>query len=158
LSQSGQRRAEIRRELGDFSLLRNSAIGTDLPQDLETLLRRDDEEPKLIELINHRRDLVSLRQRASQVSLSTELDNETNASSKEEAAHAALDMWQSAAGNALETLIGELRAIFPDLPSVAATDPDTAFQTALSRVNAELVACNSEIGITFGYSEALKAW
>jgi exonuclease SbcC len=38
-------------------------------------------------------------------------------------------------------LIGELRETFPDLPSVASTDPGTAFRTAETRIEAELQRC-----------------
>ena len=45
----------------------------------------------------------------------------------------------------IEALIGELRGTFPDLPSVASTDPNTAFRTASTRIEAELQRCSRAI-------------
>jgi DNA repair protein SbcC/Rad50 len=145
LKDSKQRRAVVRNALTGLSLLPETATGAELPRDVEALLGRDDDERRLIELNNRRRDLASLRQRALPLSASPEAHNETIASDDEKAARAAVDTWQSVAGRGLETLIGELRAIFPDLPSIASTDPNTAFATASSRVDTELQRCSRAV-------------
>jgi hypothetical protein len=63
----------------------------------------------------------------------------------EQAAHAAADTWRSTTGRPIEALIGELRGTFPDLPSIASTDPNTAFRTAATRIDAELQRCSRAI-------------
>lgn len=141
LKNATQRRAAIRTALADLSLLPDLATGIDLPRDVETLLKRDDDERQLIALNGHRRDLASLRQRSLPLSTSPQVHDEADASSDQQVARADADTWRSTAGRALEALIGELRAIFPDLPSIASTDPNTAYQTASTRVEAELQRC-----------------
>lgn len=116
-----------------------------LPTDIETLLGSNDDEQRLIMLNRRRRDLASLHQRALPLSTAADAFDEAAAAAAAQQARASLDIWRSSAGTLIETMIGELRTIFPDLPSVASTDPTTAFETATTRVGAELRRCTHAI-------------
>lgn len=137
-----QRRVTIRAALANFSPLPDPALGAELPQDVEVILGRDDEDRKLIALNGYRRDLTSMRQRALPLSATAEAQDEAAALANEQAARAAADTWRSTTGKPIEALIGELRETFPDLPSVASTDPNTAFRTAAARIDTELQRCS----------------
>ena len=59
-----ERRAAIRVVLSNLAQFSDSASESELPQDIEMVLNRDDDEESLIVLRGHRRDLASFRQRA----------------------------------------------------------------------------------------------
>lgn len=136
-----QRRSIIRAALATLGVALGPPTATEFPADIEPILGRDDDDQLLVVLNGRRRDLASLRQRASTLAASPEAFDEAAAAADAQSARTALDAWRLSAGTLIETLIGELRAIFPDLPSVASTDPTTAFQTASTRVEAELQRC-----------------
>ena len=71
--------------------------------------------------------------------------DEATAVAEEQDARVAADTWRVTIGGPIEVLIGELREIFPDLPSVASTDPNTAFRTAVARLESELQRCSRAI-------------
>jgi len=141
LNDAMDRRVAIRAALTNLSQLPDSALGTDLPADIEAILKGSDDDRKLIALNGHRRDLASLRERALPLSATLDAHDEATAVADEQAARAAADKWRSTTGKPIELLIGELRGTFPDLPSVASTDPNTAFRTAATRIEAELQRC-----------------
>ena len=114
------------------------STAVNLPTGIETLIGGDADDQQLLALNGRRRDLANLRQRALLVASSASSSDEHAAATDAQQARAALDKWRSSTGAQVEILIGELRAIFPDLPSVASTDPTTAFRTASTRVDAEL--------------------
>jgi exonuclease SbcC len=140
-----QRRVAIRAALASLSPLPDPALGTDLPQDIEAILRHDDDDRQLIALNGYRRDLASFRQRALPLAATPEAHDEATVMAEEQAARAAADTWRSTTGGPIEALIGELRGVFPDLPSIASTDPDTAFRTATTRIEAESQRCSRAI-------------
>lgn len=140
-----QQRVAIRAALVNLSPLPDPALGSDLPEDVESILRRDDDDKQLIALSGYRRDIASFRQRDVPLSATPEAHDEAAALAEEQAARAAADTWRSTTGGPIEALIGELRATFPDLPSIASTDPNTAFQTASTRIDGELQRCSRAI-------------
>jgi exonuclease SbcC len=71
--------------------------------------------------------------------------DQASAEAEQTASAEALRIWWADAGNVLEAAIDRLRVAFPDLPSVASTDPQTAQQTALLRVEADLERCTRAI-------------
>jgi DNA repair protein SbcC/Rad50 len=145
LNSARERRTAIHVILSNLSQLSDSALGTDLPQDIDLLLKRDDDEQRLIVLSGYRRDLVSVRQRALPLSDAPGSHDEATAVVEEQEARDAADTWRATIGRPIEILIGELREVFPDLPSVASTDPNTAFRTALERLEGELQRCSRAI-------------
>lgn len=146
LTQAVARRAAIRATLPNLSRLPDPQLGTDVPLDIEVVLRSDEDDRELITLSRQRHDLASLRERASRLSASQEAHDEAAARMEEQTARTAADKWRSTTGKLIDELIGYLRATFPDLPSVASTDPKMAFQTAATRVEAELERCVRTIG------------
>jgi len=140
-----QRRVAIHAALANLSPLPDPALGIDVPQDVEIILRRDDDDQKLIALNGYRRDLASFRQRALPLSATPEAHDEAAALVDEQTARAAADTWRSTIGRPIEALISDLRGTFPDLPSVASTDPNTAFRTAATRIDVELQRCSRVI-------------
>lgn len=109
------------------------------------LLAADTEEPPLVLLTGIKRELASVRQRSAPLSVTPAAIGQAAAETEERAARAAIDTWQKTAGAHLDVLINDLRAIFPDLPSVASTDPVVAFDTVSARVSAELERCERSI-------------
>jgi exonuclease SbcC len=108
---------------------------------IRRLLASDTEETRLVALTGIKRDMASLRQRSLLPSATPAAVDQVTAETKERAARIALDAWWQTAGTRLESLIDDLRATFPDLPSVASTDPAAAFDTASTRVSAEVNRC-----------------
>ena len=139
------RRTTVRTALTDLGVAIGPSTATHLPADIEALIGSNADDEQLIVLNGRRRDLASLRQRALPLAASASSSDEEAASSNAQRARAALDSWRSSTGARVEALIGELRAIFPDLPSVASTDPTTAFQTASGHVEAELQRCTRAV-------------
>ena len=142
LNDAKEKRASIRAALANLSPLSDSPLRTDLPAEIEAILAGGDDERRLITLNGYRRDLASIRQRALPLSATLEAHDEAAAVADEQAARVVADTWRSTTGKAIEVLIGELRGTFPDLPSVASTDPNTAFGTATTRIEAELQRCS----------------
>jgi DNA repair protein SbcC/Rad50 len=140
-----QRRAAIRTALTDLGMVIGPSTATSLPADIEALIGSNADEEQLVVLNGRRRDLASLRQRALPLAASASASDEEAASADAQRTHDALDSWRSSTGARVESLIAELRAIFPDLPSVASTDPTTASQTASSHVEAELQRCTRAV-------------
>ncbi|MBZ5505080.1 MAG: AAA family ATPase [Acidobacteriia bacterium] len=151
-------RERIRKALADLSLLPNIAISGSLLDVIEKVLAENEEDRELVTLNIHRRDLASLKQRSMTLTKSPESDDEIRAVAEEEAARAALDIWWSSSGKELEELISQLRETFPDLPAVASTDPDTAFQTAFSRANVELERCTRQIASDDSLAEQVEGF
>lgn len=141
LNDAKENRAAIRAVLADLSPQMASTLMTDLPAEMEATLAGGDDDRRLIALSGYRRDLASLRQRALPLSATLEAHDEASAVADEQAARIVAETWRSTTGKAIEVLIGELRGTFPDLPSVASTDPNTAFRTAAARIEAELQRC-----------------
>jgi len=141
LNEAMQRRVAIRAVLAALSPLPEPALGADLPLDVEALLKREDDDRQLIALNGYRRDLASLRKRTLPVATTPAARDEAAAIVDEQAARVAADTWRATTGRLIEALIGEVRKSFPDLPSIASTDPKTAFQTAATRIEAELQRC-----------------
>jgi exonuclease SbcC len=139
------RRAAIRTALASLGVVIGPPTAANLPADIEALIGSDVDDQQLVALNGRRRDLASLRQRALPLAASASSFDESAASTDAQQARTALDTWRSSTGARVETLIGELRTIFPDLPSVASTDPTTAFRTASSRVEAELQRCTRAV-------------
>src|ERR1039458_1255084 len=117
----------------------------DLSDIVENILSQDADEPQLVALTGRRRDLASLRQRGASLLAEESAIDQASAEADEKASGEALKIWWVEAGKKLEALIDDLRVTFPDLPSVASTDPQTAHRTALSRVDAELDRCTRAI-------------
>jgi len=145
LNDAMQRRVAIRAVLTTLSPLPEPVLGADLPTDVEVLLRNEDDDRRLITFNGYRRDLASLRQRAVPLATTPEAASEAAAVAEDQAARAAADSWRTNTGRPIETLIADLRAIFPDLPSVASTDPTTAFRTATTRMEGELGRCSRSV-------------
>lgn len=95
----------------------------------------DDE---LTRLIGLQRELRSLRTQLESAEVAKADGSIAASTHTAEAARRAADEWTSISGAALEALIDSLRPDFPDLPSVASTQPVDAQAEALERVNSEL--------------------
>jgi exonuclease SbcC len=108
---------------------------------VESFLVTDAEEGELIALAGSRRTLASLRQQAASLASTPTAVDQAAAEAEEREARTALDDWWKTAGHRLEALVEELRGTFPDLPSVASTDPELAFKTAAARVDTEFQRC-----------------
>jgi exonuclease SbcC len=108
---------------------------------VEAFLSRGAEEEELIELARCRRELAGLRAQWEPISVDPAAADRSAAEEEERAAREAVNQWRQVSGQLLETVIDSLRAIFPDLPSLASTDPETALTTAASRVETELHRC-----------------
>jgi len=145
LNSAKERAALIRVNLSSLLQLSGSALESELQQEIETLLKRDDDEQSLIILSGYRRDLVSFRQRSLQLLDAPGSHDEAAAVVEEQVARGAAETWRTTIGRPIEVLIGELREIFPDLPSVASTDPNTAFRTAAARLESELQRCSRAV-------------
>ena len=111
--------------------------------EVESLLMADPEEGALIDLIGARRELASLRQQAEPLMSTPTSVDQVAAEVEEREARTALGDWWKIAGQRLEAIVEELRDMFPNLPSVASTDPEIAFKTASARVGAELQRCQT---------------
>lgn len=124
--------------------LRSISPGLMIPplpsDDVLRVLVSADRGAELEQLAAHRRDIRVLRARLPEVSTSA---REMAAQAERATAEArdAGETWQRVNGQALEQLIAQLRADFPDLPSIASTDPVQAHDFALSRVVAERDRC-----------------
>ena len=115
------------------------------PTSVERVLSSNFEESKLVALSRSERDLISLRDDWAVVAATPEAADIAKAEVEERASRKALENWRNAVGQRLEDVIDRLRDIFPDLPSLASTDPKTALQSALDRVSKELRRCNQLI-------------
>jgi exonuclease SbcC len=111
----------------------------------ESVLSQDTDERQLVSLTGHRRELASLRQRVATLLTGESIVDQASAEAEETASAEALRIWWADAGKVLEAVIDQLRVTFPDLPSVASTDPQTAQRTALSRVEADVERCTRAI-------------
>jgi exonuclease SbcC len=110
--------------------------------ELEKFLADERHESELVVVTGHRREVASLKRRWDEFS-GTQLQSEIAiAEGDAQTAEAAVNKWWNETGNILESIIDQLRALFPDLPSIRLTDPETAQRTALSRVETELSRCN----------------
>lgn len=109
---------------------------------LVSILEGDQEERDLVSFASARRELASLRSGWSSVSASPEAGQRAVVEDEERMARGALTNWRDAAGQRLEVVIEDLRSIFPNLPSLASTDPQTAVATAIDRVASELKRCS----------------
>jgi exonuclease SbcC len=116
-------------------------LGDEAFETIERILSQDPDEPQLVVLTGHRRDLASLMGRLAALLPNERTADQAIAESEVVASAEVLKRWWDEAGRMLESLIDKLRATFPDLPSVASTDPQTAQRTALSRVDADLERC-----------------
>jgi len=125
---------------------------------LESVFSQDADEPQLVALTGRRRDLASLRQRSSKLIAHESSLGKDSAETEEATSREALRSWRENAGNVLETLVDKLRATFPDLPSVASTDPATALRTALSRVEADLDRCTKSIAADDALASQIEAF
>jgi exonuclease SbcC len=147
------------RVLEEAAVLRGSirakreTLSIDLPSEFDdqhfdalgSLLSEDTDEVQLVALAGHRRDIASLKARSSLALAQESAIDQDSALAEELSASEALKSWWRDAGGALEAQIDKLRAIFPDLPSVASTDPQTALRTALSRVTLDMERCTRAI-------------
>lgn len=107
----------------------------------QSVLTQDTDERQLVSLTGYRREVTSLRQRVATLLTEESIVDQASAEAEETDAAEALRIWWTDAGKVLEAVIDQLRVTFPDLPSVASTDPQTAQRTALSRVEADLERC-----------------
>jgi exonuclease SbcC len=113
--------------------------------ELEALLSEDREERDLIRLAGIRRQLASLRSDWNVLSTGPEAEERASVEHEVRLAATALENWRRQAGVQLEAIVEGLRPLFPDLPSLASTDPHTAAATATSRVATELKRCNNDV-------------
>ncbi len=132
--------SELLPQIPEFSGRDVSAI---TPAEIEAFLAGDPEERDLIALASVRRTVASLRSDWNSVSAGPEAEQRSLAEGQERSARAALETWRHQAGHRLEAIIEGLRSIFPDLPSLASTDPQTAIKAAEERINGELNRCNN---------------
>lgn len=130
---------EVIRSLPEF----DGSDMTSIAQDrLISTLESDQEERELVSFASARRELTSLRSGWAAVSASPEAEQRVVAEDEERTARVAVANWRDSAGQRLELVIEDLRSIFPNLPSLASTDPQTAIATATERVVSELRRCN----------------
>jgi len=115
------------------------------PDELESRLATDPEEQALIALAGVRRTLASLRADWNSIATSPEAEQRLRAETETQAASSALKKWREEGGARLEAVIERLRSIFPDIPSLASTDPQTAIRTTDARLTAELNRCNNQL-------------
>jgi exonuclease SbcC len=140
-NEAARSQAAILKALIDLSLLPVTASQAELPGNVEELLAFEEEERRLVSSISLRREAASIQQRAAPLSTSPGALDQTAAEEEAQAARAGRESWALGDGKTLQALVDELREIFPDLPSIAFTDPRTARETASSRVEMELARC-----------------
>jgi|GEM_PF-320447 len=109
---------------------------------LESLRERSGE-PELERLVGLRREVASLEARAAGL-LRTDSDFAA-AETAAAASSSAADQWRDSSGRMLETHIDGLRMLYPELSSVAASDPELAYRAALDRVRMELRRCSEAV-------------
>ena len=94
-----------------------------------------------------RGELTRLRERAISQEFESAADSLDAARLADELARRSLDAWNTSTGKELERIVAGLRDVFPQLPSVAATDATTAYETALERIDAEVKRCSQAISL-----------
>jgi exonuclease SbcC len=121
------------------------------PDELADRLGSDDDEVEMDSYVGMRQEVEALLSIANNIDSPTETDelspSAEYARMEEEirAIHLRRENWASSSGKILDQIVTELRPLFPDLPSVAATDPMTAFTTARDRSLLELERCEQVI-------------
>jgi exonuclease SbcC len=109
---------------------------------LEEFLSFDTEEQNIVSLSRQRRELAGLRADWQPLASGSQATERLAAEAEEREAAAVAEVWRRTSGRELETVLDELRATFPDLPSSASTDPELARSTAVALVDAEIRRCN----------------
>ncbi len=109
----------------------------DLAQ-MKTLVESVSEDAALIQLAQYRRELASIRNSWSSLASNPSAHERVDAEQEEAIASAAAHEWRGTVGIKFETLLDQLRASFPDLPSWVSAGPLLAYDTALARVRADL--------------------
>jgi DNA repair protein SbcC/Rad50 len=104
----------------------------------ESWLASSPESDRLQTLNSYRRDIQGLLKRLDEATRHAQTQSITQLERMAGESRALADAWWSETGSKLEGHIEALRPLFPDLPSVATTDPQTAFDAALSRVDGEI--------------------
>jgi exonuclease SbcC len=137
---------DIYKELQEASIL---VAGMDSNLQLNVLATLDAvaEDTRLTQLSGWIREFSSLASQAGKVQSSSERAHLARLEAAAGNARASRDGWMAAVGGALETTIDQLREQFADLPSVAASDPGTAVETALGRIRSELRRVDAAIVI-----------
>jgi len=147
LQQLDQRVRDSRKAFRETSASVPDLANTDtlaVPQEeVLTALQSDLEETALIQCATARRELESIRSTWTALATGPEANERVAVESSQRDARGKLNAWRDATGNHLEATISELRTIFPDLPSIASTEPDTALAVAVERIDRELSRCNT---------------
>lgn len=124
-------------------------VGSDPPladwAEMKFLLERAREDPALVLLAQHRRELASIRGTWTSLPKDASATERVEAEIAEASAFAAASAWRETVGARLETLLEQLRASFPDLPSWASTSPQRAYDTAVARLQADLDRLNAAL-------------
>ena len=124
------------------TLLPKSVVGeSSAPEDVQlmsNLLQRDTEQEGLVALSRYRREVAALGAAWRDLPSDLSATQRALAEDEESVASKLAQEWRDGAGRKLDSVIGSLRATFPDLPSWVSTDPNTAYQSATDRVSAEV--------------------
>jgi DNA repair protein SbcC/Rad50 len=130
--------ADLARQLGAPSALADPA----LVSDFDAWLASDSDDREFVRVAALRQEASVLSQRLLQLRAAATDSDASVAEGRAKQARDSADAWLKDAGARLETQIRALRDYFPDLPSVASTDPVLAFESAYIRVETELDRCN----------------
>lgn len=136
-------RARLRALISGLSLSVPALLDDANTSELESYLAVDHEERRLVEVARHDRALTALRADWEPLTTGRTAEARVALEAEDRVAVAAAEAWRAAFLHRLETVIENLRSVFPDLPSPSSTDPEFACKAVLERVGAERVRCNA---------------
>jgi exonuclease SbcC len=120
----------VAQQLLNFDLLRNE-------------LNNSGDEGRLSALARIRRNIEAARSEWRSIATPTEANQRQQLESAAAEARQDAEAWRNSDGRELETIVGRLFDLFPELPSSISTDPEFARATALRSVEKELTRCAS---------------
>lgn len=124
-------------------------------EEFDRVLRIDQEELQLTQLIGWRRELLSLKRGWEELPGENQADERVRIESAEASSATLLERFNGGPGTVLSQLISELRKFFPDLPDPVQVDPQTAWKTAHDQTKRELARCQAELSKTQAAAERL---
>lgn len=139
--------------LSELSLL-SAPTASDI--ELSALLEDRQEEPELQQLAHVRRDIIAARDQWRDIRSPVDAAERDSTERAMAEANAALEVWRSSTGRALEGLFVRLSEFFADLSSPQSVGPERARTAAFQTLNAELERCTAVLGRDIEDSAALE--
>lgn len=133
---------QAKETISEFVLLNETYESFSFPAGVEEILILQEDEKNLQSWISQKLYIESLNARAHDLNGALGGEKEKIAATEEENALKAVEIWRLTVGQKLESMIDGYRSVFPELPSISATDPSTAYNAALSRVKNEGARCS----------------